>query len=377
MRRVLIAGVSTRAAAESAARAGYDVTAIDAFADRDQDSRVRAISVVRDVGVRFTPAAVAGAARAVDCDAVAYLSNFENHLPALRSLSEGRALWGNPPGVLTRVRDPRQLAEALHRRNFEFPALAFGEPDDSSVPWLVKPFRSGGGARVRRWRRGSPVPRACYLEERIDGIDGSISFVAAAGKIVPLAVCRQLIGDSAFGASGYRYCGSILERWDAVVTRRAIALAQAVAQEFGLVGVNGIDFVAREDEPVAIEVNPRWSASMELVERAHDVSVFGAHADACERGALPTDDFLTRQLTGAIGKAVVYARRHVWAGDTREWLQDGSVRDVPHPGERILAGHPVCTVFASGIDAAACHAALVTKAGDIYQRLSEWQRDVA
>ena len=27
-----------------------------------------------------------------------------------------------------------------------------------------------------------------------------------------------------------------------------------------------------------IEINPRWSASMELVERAHGVSVFGVHA---------------------------------------------------------------------------------------------------
>jgi predicted ATP-grasp superfamily ATP-dependent carboligase len=377
MRRVLIAGISTRAAAESAARAGYDVTAIDAFADRDQDPRVRAISVVRDMGVKFTAAAVARAARTLECDAVAYLSSFENHLPALRSLSAGRALWGNPPAVLKRVRDPRQLADALHQRGFAFPALSFGEPDDSNARWLVKPFRSGGGARVRPWLPGSRVPRGCYLEERIGGTDGSVSFVAARGKIVPLAVCRQMIGDTAFGGSGFRYCGSILERPDAALTERAIALARAVAQEFGLVGANGIDFVARDNQPVAIEVNPRWSASMELVERAHGVSMFGAHADACDHGVLPPDDVLVRPLASAIGKAVVFARRDVSAGDTREWLDDDSVRDVPHPGERILAGHPICTVFASGTGTAACHAALVRKANDIYQRLAEWQRDVA
>ena len=41
-RRVLLAGVSTRAAAESAARAGFAVTAIDAFGDLDQHASVTA-----------------------------------------------------------------------------------------------------------------------------------------------------------------------------------------------------------------------------------------------------------------------------------------------------------------------------------------------
>jgi predicted ATP-grasp superfamily ATP-dependent carboligase len=33
-------------------------------------------------------------------------------------------------------------------------------------------------------------------------------------------------------------------------------------------------------------------------------------------------------------------------GDSVRWLERG-VRDVPHPGERIAAGRPVCTVVAA------------------------------
>jgi predicted ATP-grasp superfamily ATP-dependent carboligase len=33
----------------------------------------------------------------------------------------------------------------------------------------------------------------------------------------------------------------------------------------------------------------------------------------------------------------------VVVGDTVGWLERG-VRDVPHPGERIAAGHPICTL---------------------------------
>jgi predicted ATP-grasp superfamily ATP-dependent carboligase len=125
-------------------------------------------------------------------------------------------------------------------------------------------------------------------------------------------------------------------------------------------------------------VNPRWSASMELVERAYGVSVFGAHAAACTSGALPGFDFArARRGAGAYGKAIVFARRDVVAGDTRAWLADSTVRDVPHPGERIRAGRPVCTVFANGCDAAGCHAALVRRAERIYEELDISTREVA
>src|SRR5438093_11188370 len=96
--RILIVGISTRAAAESAARAGFEVTAIDAFADLDQHPSVRAMAVSRP----FTARAAARAARSIAGDAVAYLSNFENHPDDVRTLAAGRQLWGNPPAVLRR-----------------------------------------------------------------------------------------------------------------------------------------------------------------------------------------------------------------------------------------------------------------------------------
>ena len=63
----------------------------------------------------------------------------------------------------------------------------------------------------------------------------------------------------------------------------------------------------------------------------------------------------------AFGKAIVFARHDVTVGNTREWIDLG-IRDVPHPGEQIQAGRPVCTVFATGRDALGCHAALVERA---------------
>lgn len=399
--RVLVVGVSTRAAAESAAREGFLVTALDAFGDLDQHRSVRALSLQRDYGLPFSALAAARAAAGIDCDAVVYLSSFENHRQAVRTLASGRALWGNSPAVLRRVRQPTLVLRALRRRGFATPAIAAGCPTPrgtksgtagAALPlttgngrWLVKPLASGGGHRVRTWRRGTGVPRGSYLQEFVDGVPGSVVFVAAGGRMVPLGVSRQLVGEHAFGAAGYRYCGSILARADdpqfargEVLVTTAQALARAVAEDFDLVGVNGVDFVARDGVPYAIEVNPRWSASMELVERSYGYSVFAGHAAACVSGVLPAFDLSqVRRRAEAIGKAVVFARDAVVLGDTAAWLEDPSVRDVPHPGETILAGRPVCTVLASGCDAAACHASLVQRAERVYAQLAHWKQRIA
>jgi predicted ATP-grasp superfamily ATP-dependent carboligase len=102
---------------------------------------------------------------------------------------------------------------------------------------------------------------------------------------------------------------------------------------------------------------------MELVEHAHGASVFGAHAAACADGRLPDDAVFATQRSAApvIGKAIVFARADVCVGDTRPWLDDPTVRDVPPPGRRISKGSPICTVFATGADAASCREALIRR----------------
>src|SRR5262249_9802972 len=151
---------------------------------------------------------------------------------------------------------------------------------------------SGGGHGVRRWRSGVRVPPGSYLQQFVDGTPASIVFVAAGGRSVPLRLCRQLVGGQAVRGSAFRYCGHILTsaRPDDELLDAASAIARAVSDEFRLVGVNGIDFVTKDRVPYAVEVNPRWCASMELLERAYDISVFRVHAAACRDGKLPAFD---------------------------------------------------------------------------------------
>jgi len=375
--RVLLAGVSTRGFAESAARAGYDVIAVDGFGDLDLRACATEVHVVR-VGGRFRARAAVAAVRDVSCEAAVYEAGFENHPGAVRALAARRVLWGNPPAVLARARDPRRLARVVGKAGLPAPRVRLTRPAPGvRGGWVVKPLHSGGGDGVAVWRtgRGAPMPRRSYFQERIVGVTGSIVFVADGRRAVPLGLSRVLAGETAFGADGFRYCGNILGAAgdpqfpaDERLLDRATLLAQTVTRAFGLVGVNGVDFVARRGLPWAIEVNPRYTAAMELVERAYGISMFDVHVRAC-RHSLPTFDLAAarRRAPDAVGKAIVYARRPIALGDTRPWVLDADVRDISPPGTRFAPREPICTIFARGRDATACFAALARRAAGIYR----------
>jgi hypothetical protein len=314
---------------------------------------------------------------------VAYVASFENHPAAVASLARDRTLWGNPASVLKRVRDPLSLARTLARHSLPGPATRTTRPSGAGR-WLVKPRASGGGHGIARWTGGRSA-RGAYWQEWVAGIPGSIVFAADGRRAVAIGFSRMLVGERRLGAAGWRYCGSILSSErdpqfpaQAELFDRSLALATVLTEEFGLVGVNGVDFIARRGIPYPVEVNPRPTASMELAERAYGLSVFEIHARACA-GALPAFD-LRAARTGrqaSVGKAIVYARDDATAGDTRSWLGDRSVRDIPAPGEAIASGRPVCTVFAQARGADACHDALLARARAVYRALGRRTRSIA
>ncbi len=380
---VLLAGVTTRALAQSAARAGYHVTAIDAFGDRDLRAVAQVILARPSPGQRrYGPREAATAGAQTLAHLVAYTSNFENHPSAVARLATGRRLLGNTPETLARVRNPFELMRVLRRHGLATPEARSRPPgiQQLSSAWLLKPRKSGGGHGIKPWTQGRLIRRAMYLQERINGIPGSISFAADGAAATVLGFTRQLVGQADLAAGQFRYCGNILGSSGATLfprqaelLERAGELAGLLTREFQLVGLNGIDFIARNGVPYPTEVNPRYSASMELIERAHGISMFEAHLRACE-GELtsaPDPSVLTH------GKAIVFARRNSVAGELSPRLRRNWVADVPLPGEGIQRGRPICTVFGVARRPDACRRLLSRRAAAVYRTMRAVTRRAA
>jgi len=101
---VLLAGVSMRAAAQSAVKAGYRTHTIDAFADLDLPRFKKTVDL-SEPGGGFNARRASAVARKVTAGGVVYGSGFEDDPRAVDRMSRGRALWGNSPDVLRQARE--------------------------------------------------------------------------------------------------------------------------------------------------------------------------------------------------------------------------------------------------------------------------------
>jgi predicted ATP-grasp superfamily ATP-dependent carboligase len=415
--QALLAGVAVRPFAQSAVRAGALTLAVDHFGDRDHRSDVIVVSLRRDVGLEEysarTLVQVALRLRALD---VAYGADLENHprlVARLAGIAEGRLL-GNPPLVLRRARNPFAVSAAL--RDAGLPAPEVRPPDDppsgdDGRRWLRKPLRGGGGHGVRPWRPGEPPGEEAYLQERIDGAPAALLFVADGRRARLLAVTSMLVGRPEFGASGHLFCGSLLRLGpdgrpvapaagpSGDVLERARDVVRALVRDLGLRGLNGVDVILRDGRPWPVEVNPRWTSSMELLEIGSPVggrrlprALYALHRSA-SAGELPPEEALPgggpaggdRPVREVRGKALLRARRPGRAPDLTdvEGISAGSaarrapseapggiaVADVPEPGDRLPPGGPVCTLLASAADAEACLERLDRGAARVYRRI--------
>jgi len=382
--RTLLFGLTTRALAESAVRAGKRVITLDYFGDRDQKSLVENYSLLRDYGLPFRTENLLCASDGLKFDNVVYTSNIENHPKVVAALANRADVLGNAPEVLAAIRDWSVLGAFCRQESVPHPpTLLPGEERQAPVHinWLCKPAYSGGGSGIQPWD-GRPLKRSHYLQAFVEGLPASAAFVANGDKAVVIGLTRQLIGNEELGGKGYGWCGNILpppldDDQNLDILKSVEKIVTSLTRHFGLKGICGIDFIVSKgaDErlhPYLLEVNPRYTASMELMEWAYGLNIYNLHIEAID-GHLP-QFYLAEHLNDpCFGKGIVFAYQSIRIRKTDQWWERGW-RDIPYPGDMIEPGHPVCTVFARGDTHDACLENLLENAASVRRATRDMKR---
>jgi uncharacterized protein len=382
---LLILGASARAAASSALRCGIVPRCADYFADLD----LAAIAAVHRINPRDSAREFAARAQAIPPSPWLYTGGLENHPDLVEHISRRHRLWGVDGQSLRRVRDPIAVADLFDQAAIPHPQVRLepeGLPRDGR--WLVKPRKSGGGREITPLTVGNGEhSSSCYYQERIDGPSFSALYLADRTRARLMGTTRQLIG---FPGCPFGYRGSI-GPWQESPTlaARLHRIGDWLASSLGLVGCFGVDYVMCDEIPWPVEVNPRYTASVEVHELATGRSVMAEHRRVCEGGTLEAD----REPPPAaaprawVAKLIVHAPNRLLAPEIPlgENERDGPIRvpaiaDVPAAGTRFEPGDPIATLLSAGATAGECWSRMLRLERAFQNRLglaaTEWT-DVA
>ncbi len=360
---LLILGASARAAAASAARAGFAPIGVDLFADRD----LAAIGPAHRVGRDDYPGALAGLAARMPNAPWIYTGGLENHPDLIDRIARDRPLLGIGGESLRAVRDPARWTEALRRADLPaLPCVAAGEASPASGEWLLKPLASASGVGIRPWPiGGGPIPARGYLQAIARGVPLGACFVGIGPSARLVGVTRQLLRRSGFG-----YRGSVGPWPLATGARSAIArVGDVLAGAFGLRGIFGVDLVLDGASPWTVEINPRYTASVEVIEEALGLALLRDHARAF--GAVVDGPRPDRGPRRRVAKWILWARKPGVVPEDGPW--DGpAVADIPAAGTVLRPGDPVLTVFARGPSIRAALDRLRARAARWRRRIDGW-----
>jgi len=345
-----VVGASARAAAFSLLRAGRQVITADLFADADLARHCLATRIAPYPEGFFDWLAEA------ECDGWLYTGALENHPTLIDRLSTSQTLLGHTGDVVRRVRDPLELQTALTSAGLHFPETQLADQrQPANDGWLGKTSRGSCGSGV------GVTEGANYFQRRITGVP--LSAVFQGNQL--LGVTRQLVGERWTGAAEFQYCGSI-GPWplSPVVQQQMLRLGEVLHSKFGLTELYGVDLLGDRNKIWTIEVNPRYTAAVEVVERAYGISVFG-----------PTGG---QRPSSCCGKVVLFANRPlVITEETKGGLlqQAGNIAwpeiaDIPAAGTKIAAGQPVLTLFAEADSCESVATRLQERVAEIEQILS-------
>jgi predicted ATP-grasp superfamily ATP-dependent carboligase len=373
---VVVAGLSARMLAQSAARAGLRVAALDVFGDRDTRE---ASELWFDIG--GGPLAIDGQQLAAALERTARLPGligwidgsglepFVAHLCAMPGLPR---FIGNPVEASAAVREPQRFFALLDALDIPHPPVAFAPPA-TTQGWLVKRADGCGGTHIEPASAfgDARVPAQAYFQRRRDGRSLSALFIAARGSARVLGFAEQLT--CAMGHLPFVHTGSIgpIDLPPSVVARVHAAIAALCAQT-GLTGINSCDFLLDGDAFELLEINTRPASTMTLYETASPHAwprgLLACHIEACRHGRLPPAPTASPWRSG---QQVLFAPRPfaVSPSFSDACLRDPLCRDVPMPGMRIEAGDPVCTLLVRATSVDAVRYALAAQHALVLQRI--------
>lgn len=329
--RLAVVSQSARMYAHFAHQAGYQVYAVDGFADTDLFASAAEVLHWPPIVNGWKQADLDVLIDTLDrwqADTLVLGSGFEQDHAVYAMLFERYPVAGNTPAWMAAVKQPDWLVQACRQAGVLTPVVSEIEPPpDTKQRWLIKQKGGCGGSHIRDWQPGAASDANSYYQAWQPG-------VSVGGLCIGNGRDCRLIGVHRLHQHGYAYAG--VTTWPDQALKQAMqALLTALYAHMPLLGLFSMDARWYQGQLFLLEVNPRLSASMRIYP---DLPLMQAHLSACQ--GQPIVDMVVPNRVAS--HRIVYTRQAMPVSrlDMPTWIEDRP------SGVVVDAGAPLCSVYA-------------------------------
>lgn len=322
-----------------AVREGFQVTALDAFADTDTQAVTQAAHLLKLRGDVVDEEAFKSQLVGLipsRFDAVLYGSIFDAVPDCLRWLERQAPVRGNCADTLTAIQDKPAFFRLLQQLEVPFPQTVYRAGSVSaSLAWLIKQPQASGGAHVQIWH-GEALDAREYLQQKLQGLPVSLLFYANGKVVRKIGFNRLLTRDCA--EYPFQYAGAVSQfPMPNHAANILLDAAQRLTDYYHLEGINSLDAILINDGVVVLELNPRLSSSANLYP--------GIPLIRMQLG-LQADDFFSGDFDDQLScsEMIIFADKDIVIPENISF--PAWVADIPVAGQTIPKHNPVCSVQA-------------------------------
>ncbi|MEE9379588.1 MAG: ATP-grasp domain-containing protein [Candidatus Lokiarchaeia archaeon] len=232
-------------------------------------------------------------------------------------------------------------------------------------PFIFKKKRSAGGTNVFKIENETDLaskikilekkifnPTEWLIQEYIEGIPVSCTIISNGKEGKVISINRQIIGEKFLNSpKSFMYCGNIVPAGISEDEERIISeISILLTRELGLKGINGFDFVLKDNYPYFMECNPRIPGSIRASEAALNLNLLDLHIKSFINEEWKNLKNLIKSAKPKrfVTKLIFFAPKKIDKQCLTKINNLEFVHDKCEPIKNVLKGEPLYTILYGG-----------------------------
>jgi predicted ATP-grasp superfamily ATP-dependent carboligase len=409
---VLVIGFNTRPLAFSLFNADYEVYAVDFFGDLDLYPHIKdSIIITKELNTNYdlikdyyhhylAEFAIKLLDKHPKIDFLIIGSGLDDAfnernfiLQEIRKRNNNIQSMDNELEVVMKARNIQEIFEILIENGDKVPETKYPKNLDEiknsdKFPFIIKKFRSSGGINIYKIDDKEALSSTLRLnypkmddisdwlvQEYIEGIPVSCTIISDGVHSKVISINRQIIGEKYLNAPrDFMYCGNVVPaQIGANIKNIIMEISLMLSKTLKLRGINGFDFVVRNQYPYLMEINPRIPGSISASELALNCNLLDLHVKSFNsKNWEEIERVLSKSnSTQFATKLIFFAPKELKKLDLIKINDLEYIHDKSDPDNPIQKFDPVCTILFGAPDFAASYFGALKIVDKIYKIISE------